>query len=134
MSTVENHELVGSCHCGKVSVRLPESSVGVVACHCADCQVLHGNFFALLATDRDAVRWQGEEHVAWYRSSAANERGFCTTCGSRIAKRPVEGAKIMLSAGLFGRALPKTLMKNLWLESKPDWYETPRTGPFSSAT
>ncbi|MEZ4404910.1 MAG: GFA family protein [Polyangiales bacterium] len=123
--------LVGSCHCGRVRVHAPEDSVGVVACHCADCQKLHGNFFALLAADEGAVRWEGEEHVRWYRSSAANERGFCAHCGSRIAKRPVEGSRVMLSAGLFDRDLPRRVVKNLWVEQKPDWYDAPRVGPLS---
>lgn len=123
--------LMGSCHCGRVRVTMPSESVGVIACHCADCQKLHGNFFALLAAERSAVHWEGEEHIQWYRSSAANERGFCIHCGSRLAKRPVEGHRIMVSAGLFDRALPRKVMKNLWVEQKPDWYEAPRVGPLS---
>lgn len=125
---VATEALVGACHCGRVRVHMPADSAGVIACHCADCQKLHGNFFALLAADRSAVRWEGEEHIAWYRSSPANERGFCKHCGSRLAKRPVEGAKIMVSAGLFDPSLPRKIVKNLWLEQKPGWYEAPRVG------
>lgn len=128
MSEASVKELTGACHCGSVRVRMPGDSAGVVACHCADCQKLHGNFFALLAAERSAVRWEGEEHIVWYRSSPANERGFCGHCGSRLAKRPVEGSKIMVSAGLF-EALPRKVIKNLWVEQKPAWYEAPRVGP-----
>jgi hypothetical protein len=117
--------LTGACHCGRVRVTMPADSAGVVACHCADCQKLHGNFFALLVADRDAVRWEGDEHVRWYASSEANERAFCDHCGSRLAKRPVAGAKIMVSAGLFDRTLPRRIVRNLWLEEKPDWYDAP---------
>lgn len=119
--------LEGACHCGRVRVRMPADSVGVVACHCADCQRLHGNFFALLVADRAAVTWEGEENVVWYRSSEANERSFCATCGSRLAKRPVGGAKVMVSAGLFDRHLPRTIVRHLWLDQKPDWYPAPTT-------
>ena len=129
MSESTNTEvLLGSCHCGRVQVQLPTSSAGLIACHCADCQKLHGNFFAMLVSDRALVRWQGEEHITWYRSSPENERGFCTHCGSRIAKRPVAGTRILVSAGLFDRALPHKVIKNVWLEQKPAWYEAPRTG------
>lgn len=117
--------LVGACHCGRVRVTMPADSAGVVACHCADCQKLHGNFFALLVADRGAVRWEGEENVRWYASSAANERAFCEHCGSRLAKRPLAGAKIMVSAGLFERTLPRRIVRNLWLDQKPDWYDAP---------
>jgi hypothetical protein len=110
---------------------MPGDSAGVIACHCADCLKLHGNYFALLAADRSVVRWEGEEHITWYHSSPANERGFCVHCGSRLAKRPVEGTRIMVSAGLFGPELPRKVVKNLWLEQKPTWAEAPRVGPLA---
>lgn len=123
--------LAGACHCGRVRVSLPPASVGVVACHCADCQKLHGNFFAMLVAAKADVRWEGEEHVAWYRSSPENERAFCRECGSRLAKRPIEGGRIMVSAGLFERTLPRRVVKNVWEEQKPAWYDAPRVGPLS---
>jgi quinol monooxygenase YgiN len=116
-----------------VRVHVPSDAAGVVACHCEDCQKLHGNFFAMLVADRAAVRWEGDEHIHWYRSSDAVERGFCSRCGSRLAKRPIEGPKIMVAAGLFERTLPRKIVKNVWLEHKPDWYEAPRVGPLSPA-
>jgi hypothetical protein len=128
MNEAADNELAGACHCGRVKVWLPSDSSGIVACHCEDCQKLHGNFFALLAADRERVRWEGEEHLRWYRSSAANERGFCDHCGSRIGKRPVSGSKVMISAGLFERTLPRKLVRNLWADQKPDWYDLPRAG------
>jgi hypothetical protein len=93
----------------------------VVVCHCTDCQKLHGNAFALLAAERDAVRWSGEEHISWYASSSANERSFCARCGSRLAKRPVEGTRIMVSAGLFAPGLPRGAVRHLWTEQRPLW-------------
>lgn len=122
--------LIGTCHCGRVRVTMPSETAGVVVCHCADCQKLHGNSFALFAAERDHVRWEGEEHIRWYKSSPANERGFCE-CGSRLAKRPVEGTRIMVSAGLFDHALARKVIKNLWLEQKPAWVEASRVGPLS---
>jgi hypothetical protein len=121
----------GACHCGRVRVTMPAESAGVVVCHCADCQRLHGNSFALFAAERSAVRWEGEEHIRWYRSSPANERGFCGHCGSRLAKRPVTGTRVMVSAGLFDHALPCKVVKNLWVEQKPAWVEAPRVGPMT---
>ena len=120
--------LSGACHCGKVKVQIPDSSAGIVACHCSDCQKLHGNFFAMLVTDKTAAKWEGDSHIVWYRSSAENERGFCGHCGSRIAMRPLDGAKIMISAGLFERDLSRSVVKNLWIEHKPTWYDVPRVG------
>jgi hypothetical protein len=123
--------LHGACHCGRVRVTMPAESTGVVVCHCADCQKLHGNSFALFAAERGAVRWEGEENIRWYRSSPANERGFCGQCGSRLAKRPVDGTRLMVSAGLFDRALSRKVIKNLWVEQKPAWVDAPRVGPMT---
>jgi len=126
----DTETLAGACHCGKVRVRIPGDAVGVVVCHCGDCQRLHGNAFAMVVTDQVKVQWEGEGSVRWYRSSPENERGFCAECGSRIAKRPVEGARIMLSAGLF-HPLDRKVVRNLWVEGKPGWYEAPRVGPLA---
>lgn len=127
--TAQSSPLTGSCHCGAVTVTLPPDAVGVVACHCADCQALHGNFFAMLIADRAVVEWDGAEHVRWYASSPQNERGFCVHCGSRLAKRPVEGSRVMVAAGLFGQMLGRRIIKNVWEHQKPDWYDLPRVGP-----
>jgi hypothetical protein len=125
-------QVQGACHCGQVRVVMPAESAGVVLCHCLDCQKLHGGPFALLAADRGLVRWEGEEHIRWYRSSAANERSFCGTCGSRLAKRPVEGSRIMVSAGLMAPDLVRPAIKHLWTEGAPAWDEIPRQGPISA--
>lgn len=119
--------LEGRCHCGGVSVTMPADTPGVVACHCEDCQRLHGNFFALLAADADRVRWGGELQPQWYASSDKAQRAHCPRCGSRLAKRANGSPKLLLSAGLFDRHLPRTLVRNLYGDSKPDWYELPPT-------
>jgi hypothetical protein len=114
--------LVGSCHCGSVSVEIPEDSVGVVACHCGDCQKLHGNFFAMLAVDRALVKWSIEDSIVWYVSSSKARRAFCKHCGSRLAKDPNGSPKVLVSIGLFERSLPRSIIKNVFEETKPTWY------------
>jgi hypothetical protein len=117
--------LTGSCHCGAVTVRIPADSVGVVACHCGDCQKLHGNFFAMLAVDRTAVTVTGEDTLRWYDSSAKARRSFCGQCGSRVAKDPHGSPKVLFSIGLFEKTLPRRIVRHVMPESKPDWYDLP---------
>lgn len=131
METPENDRLHGACHCGRVRVTLPADCAGVIACHCADCRRLHGNFFALLAADRRDAQWVGEEHIEWYRSSPENERGFCRHCGSRLAKRPVVGDRLMVSAGLFDDLPGRRVVKNLWAQQRPPWAVLPPVGPLT---
>lgn len=117
--------LKGQCHCGGVQVSLPADTFGIVACHCGDCQRLHGNFFAMLAAATADVHWSGELSPQWYDSSPAAMRAHCPRCGSRLAKQPSQGGRTLLSAGLFDRDLPRRIQKQVWTESHPNWYDIP---------
>lgn len=117
--------LEGQCHCGGVRVQVPAQAFGIVACHCEDCQKLHGNFFAMLAVPTAEVTWSGELAPQWYASSAQAQRAHCPRCGSRLAKLPQGGERTLVSAGLFSRHLPRRIQKQVWTESHPDWYDLP---------
>jgi hypothetical protein len=110
------------CHCGSILVTVPDDAFGVVACHCEDCQKLHGNFFAMLVASAEQVHWSGKLEPHWYSSSEKAQRAHCPNCGSRLAKRPNEGGRIMVSVGLFGRHLPRKIQKVVFGGSHPDWY------------
>ena len=45
----------GSCHCGAISFTALVDPQKVLICHCADCQKLHGNAFALFAAFLNAA-------------------------------------------------------------------------------
>ena len=68
--------LSATCHCGAVSLTLPAEAAGVLACHCGDCQKMHGNFNAFLASPRADLTVTGEEALVWYQSSEASRRAF----------------------------------------------------------
>jgi hypothetical protein len=118
----------GSCHCGAVRLTVPADAFGVVACHCEDCQRLHGNYFAMLAAEASRVQVEGEEHVRWYDSSPKARRSFCGVCGSRIAKQATGSDRLLVSVGLFGPAAPLQLRKHVFADSKPAWYPLPPLG------
>lgn len=117
--------LTASCHCGAVRLTLPRTAAGVLACHCGDCQKLHGNFNAFLAVSRAEVAVEGEDALVWYRSSAESRRAFCGTCGARVAKELTAAGRWLISAGLIDGPTGKRIIKNLWAPSKPDWYSLP---------
>lgn len=120
-----NAMLEARCHCGAVRISLPAGAAGVLACHCDDCQRLHGNFNAFLAAARTDLVVTGEAAIHWYQSSAEAERGFCGTCGARVAKRVNGGSRWLVSAGLLTGPSGMHIIRNLWAESKPDWYDLP---------
>lgn len=125
--------LVGQCHCGGVIVSVPGDAFGLVACHCDDCQRLHGNFFAMLVVPSVQVNWSGELMPQWYDSSPQARRSHCPRCGSRLAKQPADGQRMLLSAGLFGRDLPRRIRRQVWTESHPAWYDLSPDDPDEGA-
>ncbi len=113
------------CHCSKVHLTLPATAAGVLACHCDDCQKMHGNFNAFLAVPAVDVEVSGTEHLVWYQSSAAARRAFCAICGARVLKEVTEAGRWLISAGLIEGPTGRRIIKNLWADSKPDWYDLP---------
>lgn len=119
------NRLSASCHCGAVRLDLAASAAGVLACHCGDCQKMHGNFNAFLAVPVADVRLQGAEALVWYQSSADARRAFCGTCGARVLKEVTPAGRWLISAGLIDGPTGRHIIKNLWSQSKPDWYDLP---------
>lgn len=120
-----SEKLEATCHCGKVHITLPAAAVGVLACHCGDCQKMHGNFNAFLAVPRADLVVKGEDGLVWYQSSEASRRAFCGTCGARVVKEITAAGRWLVSVGLVDGATGKRIIKNLWEQSKPDWYDLP---------
>jgi len=117
--------LHGRCHCGSVSFTIPAASVGVVACHCEDCRKMHGNYNAMLAAPRDDVQFTADSTLHWYSSSDKARRGFCTVCGARLFKDNLGSDRLMVSAGVIDGPTGKRIIRNLWEQSKGDWYDLP---------
>lgn len=115
------NRIEGQCHCGAVQFAV-SGGVGVINCHCKDCQQMHGNFNPMLAGPVAAVSFGSNETLVWYESSQSAKRGFCSKCGSRLFKRA--GDRMMVSMGALGDTGLRT-MKNIWVESKGDWYDLP---------
>ncbi len=59
--------LTATCHCGAVHLELQSEPVGVLACHCSDCQKMHGNFNAFLAVPAGDVYVAGGDALVWYQ-------------------------------------------------------------------
>lgn len=120
-----SERLKARCHCGRVHLTLPAQSAGILACHCNDCHKMHGNFNAFLAAPIDDVELQGGDALVWYQSSEASRRAFCGTCGARVLKEVTGARRWLVSAGLIDGPTGKHIIKNLWEQSKPDWYPLP---------
>jgi hypothetical protein len=124
---MSDQTLTGSCFCGSVRFSIPASSVGVIACHCHDCQKMHGNYNVMLGSPRGDLVFEADSTLIWFDSSEKAKRGFCRTCGSRLFKDNLGAPLMMVSAGAINEPTGKSIIKNLWEASKGDWYALPVT-------
>jgi hypothetical protein len=122
---MSEERLTGSCFCGGVRFSIPASCVGVIACHCHDCQKMHGNYNVMLGAPRGDIVFEVDATLTWFDSSEKAKRGFCAKCGSRLFKDNLGSDRLMVSAGAINEPTGKTIIKNLWDASKGDWYALP---------
>ena len=122
-------DITGRCRCGGVRFRITRPVTGAILCHCRDCQQMHGNYNAMAAAPRDAVIFEADATLAWYASSDKARRGFCTTCGGRLFKDNLGSDRLMVSMGVLDPPTGLHVMKNIWTQSKGDWYDLPAEVP-----
>jgi hypothetical protein len=112
----------GSCLCGAVTLSSHSDSIaGIVQCFCVDCQKHLGNFAPWVICEKETTTIEGP--VGVYRSSEAAERLFCENCGASLAKRPLEGQKMLVAAGIFEQPLSLPVIKQVFTEDKQPWME-----------
>ena len=68
---------------------------------------------------------KGEDELQWYESSDKARRGFCPNCGSSIFKDNKDGEKIVLSVGALESPTGLSFLKNIFEDSKGDYYTLP---------
>ena len=79
----------GRCECAAVTYEAGGEVSDFSHCHCGQCRRLHGApYVSFAGVDEDKFHWtSGEEHVKIYKSSAKNDRYFCSLCGSHLQVR-----------------------------------------------
>jgi hypothetical protein len=128
----ESH--TGQCHCGGVRYSVEGERTGVIACHCRDCQQMHGNYNPMAAVPETAVTFEADDTLVWYVSSEKAQRGFCSRCGSRLFKKNNGSDRLLISMGTFDPPTGMRFMKHIWTESKGDWYDVPDVEPPATGT
>ena len=113
--------------CGAVRFEAQPPFVGVISCHCKQCQRLHGNYNPLLICDQSNFKCtSGENNVQWYNSSEHSERGFCKTCGSAMFKRDKgEPHKMKISVGCIDDTTDLKNSENVGTENAGTYYIMP---------
>jgi hypothetical protein len=111
----------GRCLCGAVRFSAAHVETDYHACHCGMCRRWSGGapFFATAATD---VVFEDTAQLGTYASSAWAERGFCKACGSTLFYFLKPTRTYMMSVGAFDDASPFRLVREIFIDRKPDGY------------
>lgn len=123
---VHTATVTGGCLCGavrfEVEVKAAEDGAVIVdVCHCGMCRRWHGGP-ALAVQATGPLRFENEEPLGLYRSSAWAERGFCKTCGSSLFWRMEDGSFATLAAGALDDPSRLRLDVEIYVDEQPDFY------------
>jgi len=113
----------GRCLCGAVAFEVHGPLRPVVACHCGQCRRWSGHHVAATAARRADVRFNADEALTWFRSSARAKRGFCRVCGSSLFWSEDDAPNMSISAGALDVPTGLHTVVNIMVEDKSDYYE-----------
>ena len=122
----------GGCLCGAVRFTISGPLRGIVLCHCSQCLRIHGHIAGHTRVTAEGVSFAEDRGLAWYRSSAAAERGFCSECGASLFFRPVGAKTLSISAGCLQQPTGLATIGQIYVDSASDYYEIDRTIPVLS--
>jgi len=112
---------IGSCLCGKVKITAKTMSHRVGVCHCSMCRKWTGG--PLMAVDCGTdVKFEGDEYVKAYDSSAWAERGFCSNCGNHLFYKLKQSNQFIMPAGIFENSKDFIFDHQIFIDEKPDYY------------
>ncbi|MCE7030088.1 GFA family protein [Jiella avicenniae] len=114
-------QLQAKCLCGGVRIDADIENQEVGACHCDICRRWAGGPFMAVEASENVVL-AGTDLLGIYESSGWGERGFCTACGSTLFWRSKDAAHYAISAMAFDDLSEAVLTKQIFIDSKPDWY------------
>lgn len=112
----------GGCLCGGVRYRIRGILRDVIACHCTQCRRTSGHHAAMTSAASDDLMLTSSATLAWFRSSAAAERGFCRVCGSNLFWRPEAQGRTAITAGTLDGPTGIRLIEHIFVGDKADYY------------
>ncbi len=112
----------GRCLCEAVRFSVDVPRLEIDACHCHMCRRWAGGPLLVVTAD-GPPRFDDEAALGVYRSSAWGERLFCTTCGSSILWRSVDGTFHHVPAALIDDLDGVAFTTEIFVDQKPAYYD-----------
>lgn len=113
----------GGCLCGAVRFTVKADLRDPIACHCKQCRQQSGHYFSAVAAAKEAIVFEREEGLRWYRHTETATRGFCGLCGSSLFWRGDEGPVIMVAMGALDDTGEMKLCGHYWVDFMGDYYD-----------
>ena len=113
----------GSCLCGAVAFEISGPMDDVIACHCAQCRKMTGNYWASTHVADADLKFTQQEGLKWYTSSAEAKRGFCKECGSSLFWKMTGAKRTSICAGSIDSKTDLKLGGHIYCASAGDYYE-----------
>ena len=112
--------MTGRCLCGAVTFTATDVDTQVHSCHCGMCRRWSGG--PAMSARAGNVRFENEDAIGVYPSSAWAERGFCKTCGTNLFYRMPQQGTTILWLGGFDDPSGFELAGEIYIDDKPDFY------------
>ena len=112
----------GGCLCGAVRFVVDGPMKQIVGCHCTMCRRQTSHFLAFSAAWDEDLSVTGEDSLAWFRSSADSQRGFCRRCGSMLFFATDGAGKTSISAGALDSGHGLKLAAHIFTKDSGDYY------------
>ena len=113
----------GACLCGGVRFDVRGPVRDVVVCHCGQCRRTHGHVAAYTSAAWADVAFSSDATLAWYASSKAARRGFCSRCGASLFWEPAGEGRLAIAAGMLDRPTGLKTVRHVFVRDASDYYE-----------
>ncbi|EMI5489795.1 GFA family protein [Providencia stuartii] len=111
----------GQCLCGAVKIATQQPVDKISVCHCEMCQRWNGGPSFTIDCHSD-VSIDGEEFITRFASSEWAERAFCKQCGTHLFYHLHTPSSYYVSSTLFEETKSATLAMQIFVDSKPAYY------------
>jgi hypothetical protein len=120
--------ITGQCHCGAISFTALVDPSKVIACHCADCQVISGApYRAVLPTPVEQVTLKGSPKLYIKTAASGNRRvqAFCGDCGTQLYAAEPDSPKVLnIRLGCVDERAQLAPQVQIWGNSAMPWLKT----------
>jgi hypothetical protein len=122
-------ELTGGCHCGNVRYTITAPAVDTHHCHCSICRKVHGAIFVTLSIfPRSGFKFDKQQDLGTYSTSAKVHRHFCKKCGCPVTIDLDDNPDLVaVATGTIDDGAnpghPKESYRHAFVKSKVPWYE-----------